>query len=437
MKKRYLIVFLFLIFCNINVVKAEILWFERNAYDVGTEDYKFEDLIYDMCKGNFTCSVVCSNSPEYIETGSGEGLKIEENVNIIYYAKARGGTCSSIDSSRGPESDEDIEAFFIRNGSLEETFDAIKYNTCNGERCIDYILNSGYCTDVTESNSQYKLCTELKNAEENDNSDGSCDYAWKPMSADNNSYLDEIIFRITLDKDITTIVNISFSDMDDFTTLLLFNALLSGEVEYHTDLLNILYFYGKGGSYKEFEENFIENYKGNNYSCPRLYIGANFDVKNYFSIVRKEWYIEFDSDSFNEDRYAYVLYQRTFDSKIELLDARNSSLDTEIIDINTPSTIESCEDLFGDSSELQELLATIIKVVKIAIPIILIGLGTLDFAKSIFESSEENMKKAQAKFIKRIIIGICIFLIPTVLKILLEIANSIWGNISTDFCGLL
>ena len=67
----------------------------------------------------------------------------------------------------------------------------------------------------------------------------------------------------------------------------------------------------------------------------------------------------------------------------------------------------------------------------------LFGLGTLDFAKAIFAGSEDNMKKAQSKFIMRVMVAICIFLIPTLIKLILTIASGIWGNISPDFCGIL
>ena len=51
-----------------------------------------------------------------------------------------------------------------------------------------------------------------------------------------------------------------------------------------------------------------------------------------------------------------------------------------------------------------------VNIVKIGIPILLIGLGTLDFSKAIFSGKEDDMKKNQEKFIKRIIISVCIFL---------------------------
>ncbi len=99
--------------------------------------------------------------------------------------------------------------------------------------------------------------------------------------------------------------------------------------------------------------------------------------------------------------------------------------------------IDDCEDLFGDSPELLDLIKSIINLFKILIPIILIGLGILDFAKAIFAGSEDVMKKAQSKFIKRVLIAVAIFLVPSLLKLVLSIADNIWDVIDPDLCGLL
>ena len=97
--------------------------------------------------------------------------------------------------------------------------------------------------------------------------------------------------------------------------------------------------------------------------------------------------------------------------------------------------ITSCEDLFGE--EISGYISLAWGLVKIAVPIILIIFGTIDFAQAIFSGKEDNMKKAQAKFIKRIAIAIVIFIIPLILGLLLETANGIWDNIGKDICGLI
>ena len=106
------------------------------------------------------------------------------------------------------------------------------------------------------------------------------------------------------------------------------------------------------------------------------------------------------------------------------------------INFNT-FTIATCDELFGNNSELKDLLKNLIMAVKILIPIILLVLGSLDFAQAVFSSNEDGIKKAQQKFIKRLIIAVVIFLIPNILKLLLTIAHSVWPAIDADLCGLI
>lgn len=95
---------------------------------------------------------------------------------------------------------------------------------------------------------------------------------------------------------------------------------------------------------------------------------------------------------------------------------------------------KSCSDLLGE--DIAGYFKIIWNFIKIGIPIILVALGVIDFTQAIFSGKEDGMKKVQEKFIKRIIIAIIIFLIPTILGLLLKIANSVWGNIGEDICGI-
>ncbi len=111
------------------------------------------------------------------------------------------------------------------------------------------------------------------------------------------------------------------------------------------------------------------------------------------------------------------------------------SVDTSIAIKPNTITIENCEDVFGE--DLLKILHDGVNAIKIMIPLLLIGLGILDFAKAVFGGSEDNMKKSAVKFGKRVLIGIVIFFIPSILNIILDIANKIWGNIDPSLCGIL
>lgn len=96
--------------------------------------------------------------------------------------------------------------------------------------------------------------------------------------------------------------------------------------------------------------------------------------------------------------------------------------------------ILDCGTLLGD--DFIDRLGKYIDVIKIAIPIILIGFGIFDFAKAIFEQDDEKMRKAKKKFFMRIIIALLFFLLPVFVKLLLSIANKAWNFITPNSCSI-
>lgn len=101
---------------------------------------------------------------------------------------------------------------------------------------------------------------------------------------------------------------------------------------------------------------------------------------------------------------------------------------------NSKDEIDECRDLFSD--EFIGGVNKFLSIVRMVVPILLVVLGILDFTKAIFSSSEDAMKKAQAKFIKRIIAAIIVFLLPVLVNLLLDIANNIWEYIDPNSCNI-
>ena len=98
----------------------------------------------------------------------------------------------------------------------------------------------------------------------------------------------------------------------------------------------------------------------------------------------------------------------------------------------------SCDGIFGDKDDpesLRYLLNEILIYPKIIVPILVIILGTLDLAKAVVASKEDEMKKAQKTFIKRIMIGIIIFFVPTIMNVIMYLADIVWNGAFTT-CGL-
>lgn len=99
-----------------------------------------------------------------------------------------------------------------------------------------------------------------------------------------------------------------------------------------------------------------------------------------------------------------------------------------------PTDIEvtSCSDLFG--TELVDDINKVMDIIKIVIPILLIVLGVIDFTKAVFSGSEDDISKCKKVFLKRIVAAVLVFLVPVFINLILNVANGVWSNISTDTC---
>ena len=72
--------------------------------------------------------------------------------------------------------------------------------------------------------------------------------------------------------------------------------------------------------------------------------------------------------------------------------------------------------------------------IRIAVPLLLIVFGVLDFSKAVFSSSEDNIKKTREKFIKRIVAAVLVFLAPILVNLILDLGNKAWEIINADTC---
>lgn len=141
---------------------------------------------------------------------------------------------------------------------------------------------------------------------------------------------------------------------------------------------------------------------------------------------------------YTELMYYATAYLKSRATKLNLDEKKINNINDEYANIVEWKSLDiypvvDCETLLGE--ELINKINSYLNVIKIAVPIIVIGLGIADFTKAVF-SDEENMKKAQKQFIKRLIIAILVFLTPTFVNLLLSLANKVWTMISPNSCGI-
>lgn len=107
------------------------------------------------------------------------------------------------------------------------------------------------------------------------------------------------------------------------------------------------------------------------------------------------------------------------------------------VDLSGYDSEYDCEGLLGSNT-----LGTIKKVLgwlKIAVPILLILLGSLDFGKAVLADDDKALSKATSTFIKRCIAAVAVFLAPYVIMYIIEAVDKLAGgcDISDLFNGVI
>ena len=88
----------------------------------------------------------------------------------------------------------------------------------------------------------------------------------------------------------------------------------------------------------------------------------------------------------------------------------------------------------GMSSRIIKFIANVIRWIKYIAPVLAIILGILDFIKAIASQNDDEMKKAQGKFVKRLIAAALLFIVPFILEFVLDKFNVAKDN---TFCNLI
>ena len=80
---------------------------------------------------------------------------------------------------------------------------------------------------------------------------------------------------------------------------------------------------------------------------------------------------------------------------------------------------DSCTISGGEvDASLTTLVETIINAIKIVVPILLVVWGMLDLGKAGIAQKEDDIKKGQQTFFKRVIAAVIVFFIPAVVKLI-------------------
>lgn len=103
-----------------------------------------------------------------------------------------------------------------------------------------------------------------------------------------------------------------------------------------------------------------------------------------------------------------------------------------LLDSPISGTTYSCgPSNFQFDGQLPAIVHTVILIIQIAIPIILIIFGMLDLGKAVMAQKEDEIKKGQQTFIKRLIAAAIVFFVIAIVKLLVNVIGSNNEDISS------
>lgn len=92
----------------------------------------------------------------------------------------------------------------------------------------------------------------------------------------------------------------------------------------------------------------------------------------------------------------------------------------------------SCGNVTDIPRKIPELTNYFVTIVQIVVPVILVIMGSIDLIKGLTSQKEDEIKKGQQTFIKRLIIGAIIFFVIVITKFLVSlIAEGSSNNIAS------
>lgn len=121
--------------------------------------------------------------------------------------------------------------------------------------------------------------------------------------------------------------------------------------------------------------------------------------RTYFTNPMKKWYNIFG----NEEVYI------------------RKGVSEDMPGLTEPEKEEGCEGIINSS--LKGLINKYLGYVHIIVPILVLALGVFDFFKAMIASKEDDMKKAQKRFIIRLVAGVLVFLAPTIVNFIIDTLN--------------
>lgn len=163
-----------------------------------------------------------------------------------------------------------------------------------------------------------------------------------------------------------------------------------------------------------------------------IVIGILVILLSFCLIISSVYAAGLEQDKYPNNGLTDEELQLRIDSSEDSSGDSNESSDT------TPTTplYEECpifvSNVTGEPTELYNALQDLFNLIKIASPVLVIVLSTIDYLSAIAKSDDNEVKKATNRTIKRAAIGLAIFFLP----FFLDIVFQVFGLVDVSRCQI-
>ena len=77
-----------------------------------------------------------------------------------------------------------------------------------------------------------------------------------------------------------------------------------------------------------------------------------------------------------------------------------------------------------DTAPIWGVVGSVVVILQIAVPIIIVLLGTIDLGKAVMAGKDDEIKSAQKMFVKRIIYGVAVFFVVWVVRAVFNLVGN-------------
>lgn len=89
-------------------------------------------------------------------------------------------------------------------------------------------------------------------------------------------------------------------------------------------------------------------------------------------------------------------------------------------------------DFCSKTANIWQIVGYIVLILKIVVPIIIIILGIIDLSKAVISSEDKVIKSSITSLVKRIIAGVAIFFVPTIINYAFSLVGSFVKDVNDN-----